>query len=77
MGAAVLHTRDVVLEAVEVAHAAAIMEELTLHGGHVEGVTGEQAPAGALLFREPADLRDLWRKESELRLVQGALNIHK
>lgn len=73
-GAAVLHTRGVVLEAIEVPLAATVIEGLTLHGGHVEEVAGEEATTGSLLFRKPADLGDLWSKELQLRLDQCALS---
>lgn len=57
---AVLHARQLVLEAVLVALAASVDELLTLHGGHVEVVAQEIGPAGTHLFLEPADLGDLW-----------------
>lgn len=60
MWSAVLHARQLVLEAVLVALAASVDELLTLHGGHVEVVAQEIGPAGTHLFLEPADLGDLW-----------------
>lgn len=60
---AVLLTRGEVLEAIRIALAATVMKELTLHGGHVEEVAAKEGPAGSLLFRKPADLRNLWGEQ--------------
>lgn len=59
--AAVLVAGCQVLEAVGVAQAAAVVEGLAPHGGHVEGVLPQQGPARTHLLGEPADLGDFWR----------------
>lgn len=45
--------------------AAAVVEGLTLHGGHVEEVLPEHGTAGTHLFGESADLGDFWRERDE------------
>lgn len=61
---AVLLAGGEVLEAIVVALTAAVIERLTLHGGHVEEVAVEKGPAGSFLFRKPADLGNLWDSET-------------
>lgn len=56
---AVLHAGGQVFEAVGVPLAPSIRKWLTLHGGHVEEVDGEEGTAGSLVFRKPADLGNL------------------
>lgn len=51
------------METVGVPTTAPVVKGLTLHGGHVEEVAGEQGPAVSLLFREPTDLGDLCEEE--------------
>lgn len=62
---AVLHARVEILEAVGVPLAAAVVEGLTLHAGHVEEVATEEGTAGSLLFRKPADLGNLWTRQRQ------------
>lgn len=64
MWTAVLHARSEVLEAVGVPLASPVIEGLTLHGGHVEEVTGEEGTARSLVSRKPADLGDFWDSET-------------
>lgn len=64
-GTAVLHARGEVLEAIRIALAAPVVKGLTLHGGHVEEVAAKEGTAGSLLFRKPADLRDLWGEKND------------
>lgn len=64
--AAVLLAGGQVLEAVGVAQAAAVVEGLALHGGHVEEVLPQQGPARTHLLGEPADLGDFWRDREEI-----------
>lgn len=59
--AAVLLAGGQVPEAVGVAEAAAVVEELALHAGHVEEVLPQQGPARTHLAGESADLGDFWR----------------
>lgn len=60
MRTAVLLARGEVLEAVVIALAAAVVEGLALHGGHIEEVAQVHSTARALLHRKPADLGNLW-----------------
>lgn len=60
--AAVLLAGGQVPEAVGVAKAAAVVEELALHAGHVEEVLPQQGAARAHLVGESADLGDFWRE---------------
>lgn len=70
LGAAVLLAGGPVPEAVGVAEAAAVVEELALHAGHVEEVLPQQGPARTHLAGESADLGDFWReRESYLQLA--------
>lgn len=59
--AAVLLAGGQLPEAVGVAQAAAVVEELALHAGHVEEVLPEQGTARTHLAGESADLGDFWR----------------
>lgn len=64
-GAAVLLAGGPVNEAVGVAPAAAVVEELALHGGHVEEVLPQQGTTGTHLWGKSADLGDFWRERWE------------
>lgn len=63
--AAVLFAGGQVLEAVGVAEAAAVVEGLALHGGHVEEVLPQQGTTRTHLLGESADLGDFWRDRDE------------
>lgn len=63
--AAVLLAGGQVPEAVGVAKAAAVVEELALHAGHVEEVLPQQGTARTHLVGESADLGDFWRERDE------------
>lgn len=65
LGAAVLLAGGPVPEAVGVAEATAVVEELALHAGHVEEVLPQQGAAGTHLAGESADLGDFWRERGE------------
>lgn len=51
------------------------MKWLTLHGGHVEEVAGDETPAGSLFFRKSADWGNLcgeeWEKNQHLTVRSG------
>lgn len=73
--AAVLQTGGQVVEAVGGAQAAAVVEGLAGHGGHVEEVLPQQGATGTHLLGESADLGDFWRDADEIfELVVWAIS---
>lgn len=69
--ATVLSAASQVLKAVGVALAAAIVEGLTLHAGHIEEVGAEQGSAGTFVLGEPAHLGDFCVGGEEERAGSG------
>lgn len=63
---AVLLAGGEVWEAVGIALAAAVVEGLTPHAGHVEEVAAKEGAAGSLLFGKPADLGNLWGQNGKM-----------